>query len=137
MPYVQVQVPEKSEDVGLFILSVTPPSACNLLKSCSAVCLHAGIFAASLGWTVFAANSYGVVALLALLHPSTRLPPVAVYSVCPSCMLTQQNTLLHQSPSMDDSSFRACLAWSFAPCLLLAEPGLPLTANPGALPLIT
>ena len=85
---MQVQVPEKSEDVGLFILSVTPPSACNLLKSCSAVCLHAGIFAASLGWTVFAANSYGVVALLALLHPSTRLPPVAVYSVCPSCMLT-------------------------------------------------
>ena len=85
---MQVQVPEKSEDVGLFILSVTPPSACNLLKSCSAVCLHAGIFAASLGWTVFAANSYGVVALLALLHPSTRLPPVAVYSVCPSCVLT-------------------------------------------------
>jgi hypothetical protein len=37
---------------------------------------------------VFAAISYGVVALLALLHPSTRLPPVAVYSLCPSCVLT-------------------------------------------------
>jgi hypothetical protein len=37
---------------------------------------------------VFAAISYGAVALLALLHPSTRLPPVAVYSLCPSCVLT-------------------------------------------------
>ena len=37
---------------------------------------------------VFAAISYGVVALLTFLHPSERLPPVAVYSICPSCVLT-------------------------------------------------
>ena len=37
---------------------------------------------------VFAAISYGVVALLALLPPSTHLSPLAVYSLCPSCALT-------------------------------------------------
>lgn len=37
---------------------------------------------------VFAAISYGIVALLAVLHPSTRVSPVATYSLCPSCVLT-------------------------------------------------
>jgi len=37
---------------------------------------------------VFSVVSYVVVALLAVLHPSTRLSPVAVYSLCPSCVLT-------------------------------------------------
>jgi hypothetical protein len=34
------------------------------------------------------------------------------------------------TPSMDNGSFRACLPWSFAPCLVLEERDLPLTAKP-------
>ncbi|HEX4007665.1 MAG TPA: hypothetical protein VHX60_15935 [Acidobacteriaceae bacterium] len=37
---------------------------------------------------VFAAISYGTVALLAVVHPSTRISPLTTYSLCPSCVLT-------------------------------------------------
>jgi hypothetical protein len=37
---------------------------------------------------IFAATSYVIVVLLALLSPSARLSPLATYSLCPACVLT-------------------------------------------------
>jgi hypothetical protein len=77
----------------------------------------------------------------------TKVPPPRTHGkvgepVGGQCSAVRQNTACKvgaavaaehapsPTPSMDNGSFRACLPWSFAPCLVLADRDLPLTAKP-------